>query len=409
MAVIYRRVQMRNVGKTVQVTMLLLVFVLPVQAETIVFETNYTLSSEDIYDTVVVKGEGTVVNVAGGVVNTLIVMDSAVCKIIGAEYVGRIICYDLSSVNIFDDDPNNDYWASCYQQSSVNISSGCIVVVDAFDAADIEVSACAEYEFWLMGRNRVTVAGCEQGRINARNSCGIINIYGGENNSLDLQDTRGRSANTVNILDGTNSVRIGFHESVRARAVINITGGSNTVFFEAGSSAGEFLMDIYGGRNSLSADSAGRNMVGQTYCISGGAVDLETYLEKYEPAPTINISGGEIGHWYLDRRGASPRPKINVFGYTLNVVPYGGESGFGEISGRWLDGTAFVIPLDKEGSSGITYGSVRLREGVTPPDCSKQVFSDVDGDGIVNFQDFARMASEWLEGSPCLDGACSQW
>ena len=84
--------------------------------------------------------------------------------------------------------------------------------------------------------------------------------------------------------------------------------------------------------------------------------------------------------------------EIGIVGYDLSAVPYGGQTGFGEVTGHWNDTINFTIPL----GNSEAYPFIVLYDGVIPPECSNKPESDLSGDCKVNFVDFSKIASEWL-------------
>ncbi len=113
----------------------------------------------------------------------------------------------------------------------------------------------------------------------------------------------------------------------------------------------------------------------------------------YHDAPTINLSGGTVSG--IIGAAGSYESKINIIGYGLAAVPYGGSSGVGVATGYWNDDTSFSIDL----TGSATYGHIVLYDGVIPANCVNPPEGDISGDCVVNLLDLTKMASEWL-----LDG-----
>ena len=78
---------------TIIVLSLLLFLTVRTQAEITIFESNSIISDGDTYDTVVVKGDGTVLEMTGGSVNRLITMNRSTCNISGGNIENRLISY----------------------------------------------------------------------------------------------------------------------------------------------------------------------------------------------------------------------------------------------------------------------------------------------------------------------------
>lgn len=254
-----------------------LVFSLGAKAETItIFDSNATISDGESYDVVVVKGNGTEVNMTSGDVNTVITMNASTFNMSGGNIAGVSYSYDSSTLNLTDGYAHVLFSAN---QSNVNLSGN----------------------FSMIGY--VSIAGSSVATV---------------------------SGNAIVSIDINNS------------SILNITGGACPSVF----------------------------------C--------------YSRKSRINISGGTIGMigvWAEDYEG-----EIDVFGYDLNAVPYGGSDGNGQISGYWNDSNAFTIDL-----SHLTYAYIALHEGGVPTECTNKPESDVSGDCKVTFTDFSKMASEWLE------------
>ena len=121
--------------------------------------------------------------------------------------------------------------------------------------------------------------------------------------------------------------------------------------------------------------------------ISGGTVD------NIRPGfnSMINLSGGTVDKIGLSESLAEDC-EINVIGHDLNKVPYGGSYGNGQISGYWNDDSSFIIDLQYGGA----YSNIVLYDGVIPPACANRPSSDLNKDCKVDFRDFSKLSSEWL-------------
>lgn len=77
---------MGTVKSTVLVLGLTLIFTASVRAEVItIFDSNATISGGETYDTVVIKGDGTVVDMTGGDVNNVITMNASTFNVSGGS------------------------------------------------------------------------------------------------------------------------------------------------------------------------------------------------------------------------------------------------------------------------------------------------------------------------------------
>ena len=218
-------------------------------ADITVFDSNAAITEGDVYDTVVVKGDGTVVNMTGGEAEKVIVMDSSTFNMTGGG-IGQIIhSYDNSTLNLSD---GNIQRITSHGESKVNIFG------------------------------YVSIAG-------------TVYSYGA--------------------------------------SVINITSDNVT------------LSGLCPTKNS-------------TVNITGGTI---SYIEARGDS-NINISGGTIGPVENDDSFFSA--KINIIGYGLDAVPYGGIYGHGIITGYWNDNTPVSIDLQDE----RTYPSLTLFDGIFPPE-----------------------------------------
>jgi len=153
------------------------------------------------------------------------------------------------------------------------------------------------------------------------------------------------------------------------RATVNMSGGNITGCIYVQESSSNVKINISGGTtNSLSLEASAR----------------------------VRLSGGIINDLriYVDTSSQKVDMDIDVIGYDLSTVPYGGISGYGQVTGFWNNDVNFSIPFKYHHGA---YSHVTLYDGVIPPDCVNRPDSDLDGDCKVNFFDFSEMASEWLD------------
>jgi len=220
-------------------------FLLPINARavTTIFDSNSTISDGNAYDTVVVKGDSTVVEMTGGTVTKLFMMDASTFNLSGGDITDEIYCYDKSKLNISAN--ASIFHAFVYGKSITDFSGGSVDYILSHE-------------------------------------CATVNVSGGVATSV---------INTQ-------------HSSV-----LNITGGSIP---------------------SVPVDGSG----------------------------TVNISGGTIGMLHISSTGDASG-KVNISGYNLSAVPYGGSYGRGEITGYWHDDTYFNINLDNS----LLYSFIKLYDG----------------------------------------------
>lgn len=273
--------------------MALLFIAVSLQAEVItIFDANDIIADGDVYDTVVVKGDGTVVNMTGGEVNTLITMNASTFNISGGSLgVGG-------------------HYTWTYDSSILNLSGGTFYQIRAY------------------GQSKVYLSG------NATQSGSVIN-------SSLISDS----------------------------ASVTISGNAVSKF------------EIRGN--------------GKAY-ITGGS----TQLSIREGSPAINISGGTV-EWISNNSGGAFCGVINVIGYNLSAVPYGGDFRMGEVTGYWNDDTPFSFTLGYG-----TYSYVKLYDGIIPLNCTNKPENDLNNDCKVNLVDFSKMASEWLHCGLDEQSAC---
>jgi hypothetical protein len=252
------------------------------RAETLtIFDSNAIISDGDIYDTIVVKGNSTVVDMIGGDVNTVITMNA-------------------STFNVSD--------------GNLGVSGHCILT---YDSSILSLSGGTFYRILGYGQSEVYLSG------NATQSNGESSL----------------------ILDS---------------ASVTISGNAVSRF------------EIQGN--------------GKAY-ITGGY----TYVNVREGSPAIYISGGTVED-IVNHGGGAFYGTINVIGYNLIAIPYGGTHGGGEITGYWNDDTPLNINLGWGG-----YSLIKLYDGIIPVECSNRPESDLNEDCKVDFADFSKMAAEWLQ------------
>jgi len=278
---------------------LAVVAVCNVQAEVItIFDSNATISSSDTYDTVVVKGDSTVVDMTGGAVTKLITMNSSTFNMSDGA-VNNVISYDTSEFNMTG---GNTSYITSFGTSELNLSGGTTGAIQP----------------------------CGESRINASGNV---------------------STGTISVCDMPTI-------TISEDAVIN---------------------DITVWKDGES-----------TINIAGGTINSNIWAQT--GTPEITISGGVINGYLSLDVSTGWSSKVNIVGYGLEAVPYGGANEDGQITGYWNDDTSFSIDLH----SPEVYSHVVLYDGVIPPTCLSKPESDLSGDCKVDNIDLAKMASEWL-------------
>jgi hypothetical protein len=152
---------------------------LSVYAEEItIFDSNSVIAEGDIYDTVVVKGEGTVVSMTGGTVTTAIAMDSSI----------------------------------------FNISGGVVTEIRSYDQSELTLSGGDISYFYPCGESQSTILGSHSFPATLNDSC-VVTLSGDLNNEAALHGN-----STFNMTGG--SVNFIYSTGTPGKKTINISGGS---------------------------------------------------------------------------------------------------------------------------------------------------------------------------------------
>ena len=282
-----------------------------VWAETItIFDSNATISDGNTYDTVVVKGDGTVVDMTGGDVNTVITMDASTFNMSGGDCLNS--------------------WIWSHGSSTLNLSSGSVMGINSFGESKINISG-----------DFIISAGDENDIASRFYDSSVVTI----------------SSDNVNVV-----YALVFYNS----STLNLSAGT-----------------IY--RIETLRLSNGRlNMSG------GSVTDLQLSLDGHN---TVTISGGTITDLIALNDGSPIEGgEIQIVGYDLMALPYGGGYGAGQITGYWNDDTPFSITIMRS-----CYDHISLYDGVIPASCADKPSADLTDDCKVNFIDLDRLASEWLD------------
>ncbi len=209
---------MRKWKITLLVILLIGIFAGRTQAEVItIFDSNAVIAGGNTYDTVVVKGDSTVVDMTGGDVNSVIVMDSSTFNMsggnIGLTIGGSLLSYDSAVLNL---SAGNIYSIMSYGQSRVNISGNVSIYAasSGFYGSTLvtmssEATAIAGM-FELYDTSGLNLSAGLLGGVYDRGDNATINITGG-NTSLYINgrtNISGGTVNTVTIGGGETVVRI---------------------------------------------------------------------------------------------------------------------------------------------------------------------------------------------------------
>lgn len=321
---------MRPLINVLNTIVLIVSFLFTANAETItIFDSNATIGPGDSYDTVVVKGDGTVVTMTGGDANTVITMNASHFKMTGGnlnDSSDKLVSHDSSVIEILGGDVR---YLFAYGDCEMIISGNSTINnIRCYDRTNLRVSS---------------------------------------QDSVISEITMEGSSN-LSFLGGT--IQFELHQPGTGH--IDISGGTiNRITIE----------DEIGSDVSL--------------YISGGQIStLTLYPSCSSSNLLVRISGGSIdtldGDWFYTE---IDNLKIELLGYDLNVVPFGGSFGHGQITGYWHNDVYFSIDLGWH----CIYDHVILYDGTMPTDCVTKPDSDLTGDCKVNFSDLGKLSSEWLD------------
>jgi len=172
--------------------------------EITIFDSNSIIAEGDIYDTVVVKDDGTVVTMTGGTVNKLITINASTFDMLGGS-VSQIIGYDVSILNL---------------------SGGQIESLNAYSHSNI----------YIIGTVNITGTAYFYG-----SSVGTVSSW-----NATIRWTYLRGVSTLNLLAGTISGYISI-EGISLDCTLNISGGTVPEGIEGGVSYGSGTVNISGG------------------------------------------------------------------------------------------------------------------------------------------------------------------
>ena len=147
----------------------------------------------------------------------------------------------------------------------------------------------------------------------------IVDMLGGDVDSIGTYD-----ASTVNVTGGHVSTL-----DAREFSTANISGG--------------FVYGLHAKNNSIinfSDDASGASIGARDFGMLnmyGGTTDLIGVIDS----GTLNLYGGLI----TESLGAWNDAVVNIYGYDFNYDPMGGSRDGGQLTGFWLDSTAFIIDL----------------------------------------------------------------
>ena len=185
-----------------------------------IFDSNSVIVEGDIYDTVVVKGDGTVVAMTGGSVVSLKTMNASTFDMSGGD-IGTIYSYDSSVCNLSGG--TIDYMNS-YTQSNVNISGDATVLDAYFYGPPIVTVSSANAYVGLLKLFKGSILNFSAGSINDiyihQNS--ELNMSGGTIISRIAASVNRASISRMNISGGTIP-SIGIAEGA---SVMTISGGT---------------------------------------------------------------------------------------------------------------------------------------------------------------------------------------
>ena len=177
---------MKKVKSTVPVIILTLIFASSVQGEVItIFDSNTTISSGD-YDTVVVKGDGTVVDMTGGSAKKLITMNSSTFNMSGGTIQNEMYSYE-SSMSSLTGGNIGDYTGLGNSEANIsgNISiSSCTI----YGSAIINVSSDSVTitDMTVGGAGKLNISGGDITSIHVNTGANITTLSGGSIDNIGL-------------------------------------------------------------------------------------------------------------------------------------------------------------------------------------------------------------------------------
>lgn len=227
----------------------------------------------------------------------------------------------------------------------------------------------------------------------------VINVTGGTINRLVLAS--GAELNMSDgAIDGTDSA--GGLVLYGPNSIANISGGTITA---------SWAVNCYG--NSEVVIDGNTIITGHVRCYKDSYLEVSGNASIYKiqlfDDSSLVMTGGTVEHTNIEGFSGSVqlsggsialgsiRPpvdtEIQVVGYGLAKVPYGGTYGLGQVTGNWNDDS--VISLNFEYNHPYPY--VYLYDGCLPGQCMGVTGGDLNGDCTVNLEDFAIMADNWLQ------------
>jgi len=165
------------------------------------------------------------------------------------------------------------------------------------------------------------------GQIVAGEEWDIVNIY----NDDTVVDMLGGSADYISTFDGSSLNVVDGYAEVGAfdYSTINISGGELSGAHALGNGTVNFYAT--GESSGLGAREFGTaNMYGGTVEQLGAS-----------DSGLLNVYGGLITNCL----GASGTSVVNIYGYDFKYDPTGGAYDGGQLTGLWLNGTAFTLDL----------------------------------------------------------------
>ncbi|MGA2916515.1 MAG: hypothetical protein ABSE89_10865 [Sedimentisphaerales bacterium] len=120
-----------------------------VSAEIItIFDSNAVIADSNTYDTVVVKGNGTVVNMTGGTINKLITMDASIFNMTNGS-IATIQVHGLSTLNVSGNSTLTSGSSYCAGKGHINFFGNalCTAQLKGFHSAAISISEDANLQY----------------------------------------------------------------------------------------------------------------------------------------------------------------------------------------------------------------------------------------------------------------------
>ncbi|MFA5292741.1 MAG: hypothetical protein WC496_06865 [Phycisphaerae bacterium] len=244
--------------------------------------------------------------------------------------------------------------------------------------------------------------------------------YPGDLAVIDLPDIDGSEPNCT--VDATVDVSIGslWMGFSQRPCYLDMTGGHLTTTnagegFRIGIDNGTGILRMSGGEITVNGDMSvgqGANAVGNVEIADGNITVTGTaylYVGFGGGTGRIDISGGTLSVFYL-QMDADGSQVVNLTGDGQLIIrdPRPVDIGYQVLSFYAAPERNWITSYDGAGTLDVAVGpNSETIVTAVPPACWPAPIADLTGDCIVNFDDFAVMAGEWLDCNR-TDGSCPE-